>query len=530
MTLPNMENFRLRRFVEKLDAIGEVEVIENPTDLSDVARIVENCPKVVWFKQVGSEKFELVANVNGSQKRLATAMDISEKQILEEFQNRLNNPQPVVEVKSDQAPVQQVILQGNQADLTKLPFYVQHEFDGSPYISAGIDYTVDPKTGVTNVGCRRLSLRNSREAGTNVTAPSDLKRIYSESCDRGEKLDINFAVGSHPIDFMAAGMRIPADEITLVSTLRGEPLPLVKAVTNDVKVPADAEMIIEGYLDQRGYVEPDGPYGEYVGYYGPMHQDPVFHVTAITMREDVLHQTLLHGAGPQIHRAESVHLISIRLQVQALKILQSIDVTVCDIYVPPGSAEGQHLRVSILQERSDQARNAIAALFDGMFGMKHIFIVDEDINIRDEHQWEWAFVSRFQADRDMISYTGMPGMPMDPSVESGKLSTKAGFDLTLPIDRRKELMMTVATAPFIKGKVKYQNVSEALENSGPLYFAELMTDLGSCDGREIAVQLDKLRSKGKLMRDGNGRYLIGKTVKGTTGLFGPQHEDPNNKQ
>ena len=91
-------------------------------------------------------------------------------------------------------------------------------------------------------------------------------------------------------------------------------------------------------------------------------------------------------------------------------------------------------------------------------------------------------------------------------------------------------MMTVATAPFIKGKVKYQNVSEALENSGPLYFAELMTDLGSCDGREIAVQLDKLRSKGKLMRDGNGRYLIGKTVRGTTGLFGPQHEDPNNKQ
>ena len=145
MTLPNMEKFRLRRFVEKLDAIGEVEVLANPTNLSDVARIIENCPKVVWFKQVGSEKFELVANVNGSQKRLATAMDISEKQILEEFQNRLNNPQPVVEVKSDQAPVQQVILQGNQADLTKLPFYVQHEFDGSPYISAGIDYTVDPK-------------------------------------------------------------------------------------------------------------------------------------------------------------------------------------------------------------------------------------------------------------------------------------------------------------------------------------------------------------------------------------------------
>ena len=127
------------------------------------------------------------------------------------------------------------------------------------------------------------------------------------------------------------------------------------------------------------------PMAKYVGYYGPMHQAPVFHVTAITMREDVLHQTLLHGAGPKIHRAESVHLLSVRLQAQASDILKSINIKVADVYVPPGSAEGQHLRASIFQEQPGQSQSAIAALFGGMFSLKHIFVVDEDINIRDEH-------------------------------------------------------------------------------------------------------------------------------------------------
>ncbi len=527
MTTPDMDKFRLRRFVDTLDTSGELKTHEAPIELADLADAIENCPQAILFKSVGPEKHELAANVNGSRKRMALALGVDEDQVVPEFQKRMANPQPVVDVERDEAPVQTVVLEGDEADLTKLPFYVQHQLDGAAYLSAGIDFSVDPETGTTNVGCRRLSLRNSKEAGTNVTAPSDLKRIYMGCAARGENLPINFAVGAHPLDYMAAGLRIPADEVTLVGTLRGEPVPLVKGITNDVRVPADAEMVIEGYLDSEGYREPDGPYGEYVGYYGAMHQDPVFHVTAITMREDMLHQSLLHGAGPQIHRAESVNLLTVRLEAQAFDILKAANIEPVDVYVPPGSAEGQHMRVSIRQRRPGQARNAIAALFGGVFGAKHIFIFDEDVDIRDEHQWEWAMVSRFQADRDMIPFKGMPGMPMDPSLEHGPFGTKAGFDMTLPLHRRHELMLTVATAPKIEGAARYQTVSQALEGSGPLFYADIMSALGSRDGREIAVQLDELRQDGKLMRDGDGRYLLGEASPGTTGLFGPQYEDPN---
>ena len=133
-----MDKLRLRRFVEKLDVMGEVETHEVQTDLSDIAVVIENSPKVVWFKNVGPDLLELVANVNGSQKRLAVAMGVSEGKIVEEFKRRLDNPQPVIEVEREQAPVQQIALEENQADLTKLPFYLQHQFDGSAIVMIDI--------------------------------------------------------------------------------------------------------------------------------------------------------------------------------------------------------------------------------------------------------------------------------------------------------------------------------------------------------------------------------------------------------
>src|SRR5207244_10916995 len=111
------------------------------------------------------------------------------------------------------------------------------------------------------------------ETGTNVTAPSDLKRIYTACVARGERLPITFTVGAHPLDFFAATTRQGGDELSLIATFRGEPAPVVKSVTNDILVPADAEMTLEGYLDERGYVEQEGRSGEDMGCYVENHMD-----------------------------------------------------------------------------------------------------------------------------------------------------------------------------------------------------------------------------------------------------------------
>jgi len=136
-------------------------------------------------------------------------------------------------------------------------------------------------------------------------------------------------------------------------------------------------------------------------------------------------------------------------------------------------------------------------------------------------------VSRFQADKDIMVMNGMAGMPMDPSLDHGIFGAKAGFDMTLPMHRRHELALTPSVAPKLTGTARYQTVEQALEESGPLFFSDVMDVLGSRDGREIALQLDELRAEGKLMRDSDGRYLLGEAPKGSTGLYGPQKEDPN---
>jgi len=200
----DFDKYRLRNFVDRLIELGEVDVHDEPVPLTELSTIIEHMPKAVLFKNAGPERVEIVAKTAGNRKRIAAAFETSEDKLYEEYFKRLTNPQSLVEVPSAEAPVHAIQIIGKDVDLTKLPFHPQHAFDGSCYLSSAIDYTIDPATGRRNVGCRRLSLRNRYEAGTNVTAPSDLKRIYAACVERGQKLPVTFTVGAHPLDFFAA--------------------------------------------------------------------------------------------------------------------------------------------------------------------------------------------------------------------------------------------------------------------------------------------------------------------------------------
>lgn len=524
----DFEKFRLRTFVNKLIESGDVEIRDQPVDLCDLSRHIEATPKATLFRQAGPEKCELVAAVSGNRKRVAAAFGANERDLADEFMRRRNNLQPVIEIPRGDAPVQEITLKGDDADLTRLPFHLQHELDGSVYISSALDFSIDPQTGKTNMGARRLSLRNRHQVGTNLTAPTDLKRIYHGCVARGEKLPVNFALGTHPLDLLASQLRIPNDEANLIGTMRGEPVPLVKGMTNDIPVPADAEVIIEGYLDEKGYVEPDGPYGEYAGYYGPMHLDPVFHLTAITMRGDALHQSVLHGSGPNMSQVESANILGIVIEARVKELVQMMGIEVVAVYVPPSGAEAQHIRVAIRQSKPGHGKNAIAAVIAGIHNVKHVFVVDGDIDVFDDAQMDWALATRFHSDRDLITFPGVMGMPLDPSRNGPPPGTKAGFDLTLPLgSAARDITKRPAHARIFAAQARYQTVRSALEDLGPSFFGDIMEAVGSRDGRDIAVALDEIRNAGELVRKPDGRYALGKAEKGSTGLPEGSGEDPN---
>jgi 2,5-furandicarboxylate decarboxylase 1 len=522
----DMEKYRLRRFVERLIDMGEVEIHAEPVPLTGLSPIIEASDKVVLFKRAGAEQVEIVAKTAGSRKRLAVAFDTGADGLYDEYFRRLANPQPVVEVPSDEAPVHDVVITGKDVDLTKLPFHPQHAYDGSCYLNSAIDFTIDPATGRRNVGCRRLSLRNRYETGTNVTAPSDLKRMYQACVARGERLPITFTVGAHPLDFLAATTRQPGDELALIAAFRGATTAVVKSATNDILIPADAEMTLEGYLDERGYVEPEGPYGEYMGYYGAIHMDPVFRCTAITMRRDVLHHTLLHGSALVLDQADGANIIALRTEAEAMQILKATVQEPVAVHLRSVSGGWNTLRVAIKQLVAGEARAAIEALFARIMRVKHVYVFDEDIDIHDDRQVEWALGTRFQADQDLIILQGLPGLTMDPSLQGRRTGAKSGFDCTKPFGRAGEIPLTRSAAKIFTGPARFQTVELALA-SAPMFYADIVEAIGSDDGREVACALDALRRGGRLARDRDGRYHLGRFEAGVTGIVGDLYPDPN---
>jgi 2,5-furandicarboxylate decarboxylase 1 len=522
----DLDKYRLRRFVERLIDMGEVDVHDEHVPLTALSEIIEASGRAQLFTSAGPERVEIVAKTAGSRRRVAAAFDTTDDRMGESYLARLSVPQALVEIPSADAPVHQVVIAESDVDLTKLPFHPQHAFDGSSYISSAIDYTVDPISGRRNVGCRRLSLRNRYEAGTNITAPSDLKRLYTACVARGERLPVTFTVGAHPLDFFAATTRREGDELALVASMRGEPTAVVKSVTNDILVPADAEMTLEGYFDERGYVEPEGPYGEYMGYYGAIHMNPVFRCTAITMRHDVLHHTVLHGSAFVLDQTDAGVIFAVQVEARAMNILRQTVREPMAVYLLPVSGGMNTLRVSLRQRAEGEAREAITALFEGIMPLKHIYVFDDDIDIHDHHQVEWALGTRFQADRDLVIRTGMRGMTMDPSLEGRRTGAKAGFDVTRPFGRESEIPLTRCAAKKFARLARFQTVEQALATA-PKFYAELVEGLGSEDGREIAAALDDLRQAGRLGRDRDGRYHLGSFEPGTTGIVGELYRDPN---
>ncbi|MVW61832.1 UbiD family decarboxylase [Massilia sp. NEAU-DD11] len=502
---PDLERFDLRRFAASLDA-SEFERHAGPVELADVARLLEGNPKAVLFEQPGADAIPLCGNLAGSRQRLAAAFGTTTDKLLAEVLARLRKKAAIEQVSRTAAPVQQVVLTGGDCDFTKLPVHLQHGLDGAPYISSSIDFTVDKTTGWTNVGVRRLMLRGRRTAGIDLIAPSDLRAIYLEHAARGEPLPIAFAVGTHPIDHVAATMRLPTDELELLASLRGETLGVVKCVTNDLLVPADAQFILEGYLDPNGHVEPEGPYGEFLGYYGGVKRNPLFHLTAITHRRDAVFQTSTIS-GRDMDTTDTAQLCALRTEVTVWRALEVAVREVKAVYASAANGGMFNVRIAMRQRVPGEARNAIAAVFACLANVKHVFVVDPDIDVFSDRQMDWALATRFQADRDLVVQDRMRAMPLDPSLAGTHHTAKAGFDLTLPFLRpgtSRSIEHRVPAAPTFDG-ARFDSLDAALRH-GPKLFAELMAAVGSRDGREIVRWLEDTGATRAIGRDDEGRY------------------------
>jgi 2,5-furandicarboxylate decarboxylase 1 len=258
--------------------------------------------------------------------------------------------------------------------------------------------------------------------------PRHTQHYFRMAEQAGEALEIALVIGVHPACILAsqAIAALDNDEMEIAGALLGQPVEMVKCRTNRVRVPAYAEIVIEGRILPK-VREPEGPFGEFPQYYGPRADREVIQVDAITHRKNPIFHTIVGGG------VEHLLLGGIPREATLLDHLQRSFASVRDVRLTRGGTCRYHLAVKIDKVSQGEPKNIIMGAFGGHYDIKQVVVVDMDVNIDDEIEIEWAIATRFQADRDLVVVAGAQGSKLDPSSNNG-ISAKMGIDATKPLE------------------------------------------------------------------------------------------------
>jgi len=419
-----------RDFLNDLEDAGQLKHIKKPVDCRQLSSLGDQVDEATIFENIiDYPGWRVATALVSTRKRLAIAMGCPENRVAFEFESRSTKPIKPISVKS--APCQEIVMEGEDVDLTNIPLPMMHLFDGGPYISGTFAISNDPDHG-SNVGCYRLMYRTPNETGIDLVSPSDMRFYYQRALDKGEPLPIAIAVGVHPLDMLAASYKAPIDinELALAGGLRGQALEMVKCKSLDLEVPADAEMVLEGELLPIGWTADEGPFGEFSQISGDVKWNPVFRIKCITHRRDPIFYMLQMPW-------ENDWLAAPVTEAAGLQALRIASVQPVDIRAPVGSC-GYWSLIASIKKRPGEGKNAVAALLS-VAEVKFVIVTDEDIDIYDPDELDWAIAFRVQANQDAIILEGARAKHIDPSVKSwllgkGGLPTtaKLGIDATIP--------------------------------------------------------------------------------------------------
>ncbi len=354
---------------------------------------------------------------------MAEALGVGEGELVERFQDACRNPIPTVESTAD-ASCQEVM--HHEVDLAELlPIPTHNEHDHGAYITAGLLIARRRDTGVQNVSIHRLQISGPNRLGA-LLLPRHTLAFFQENEAAGADLDIAIVIGVDPLTLMASQAAVPIDhdELEIAGALRGAPLPVVKCVTNDVRVPANAEIVLEGRLLAR-VREPEGPFGEFPQYYGERAERHVIELSAVTHRQSPLYHTIVGGG------LEHLLLGCIPREGSFLSHLRSTFPCVRAVHLPQGGVCRYHLYVQVHRPAPGEVKNVILGALGTHYDIKHVTVVDSDVDVFDPAEVEWAVATRFQADRDLVVVPGTQGSKLDPSTTDG-IGAKMGLDATVP--------------------------------------------------------------------------------------------------
>jgi 4-hydroxy-3-polyprenylbenzoate decarboxylase len=450
----------LRGFIKLLESRGQLRRISAPVDPNlEVAEIANRMlagggPGLLFENVIGSD-YPVAVNLLGTVERVCWALNMEQPADLEALGNKLAllyQPRPpkklsqavdfgkalfdVLKAKPDREffpACQQVVLKGDQVDLTQLPLLRVYAGDAGKVVTLGLMITKDPETQIPNVGVYRLQLQGCNTMTVQWLSVRGATRHLRKAAERGKKLEVAIALGVDPLIILAAATPLPIDlsEWLFAGIYGGTGVHLAKCKTVDLEVPADSEFVLEGTITP-GEGASDGPCGDHIGVYGPENPNaPLIRFHCLTHRKNPLYLTTFSGRPPKEDAMMAIALNRIYTPILRQQVPEIVD-----FFLPMEALSYKAAIVSIDKAYPGQAKRAALAFWSALpqFSYtKFVIVVDKSINIRDPRQVVWAITSNVDPARDVFILPYQPFDSLDYATERPGLGSRMGIDATTKI-------------------------------------------------------------------------------------------------
>ena len=426
----------LRRFLtEHCESVwelpGDVSLVHELTALQHVLDERHQYP-ILHAKRVRNlagnrSDVSVVTNLTASRELTARALGIPDhRRTAQWFASRTQAGIAPSIVSRELAPVQQLVLRGEQASLFDLPVLTQHELEPGPYLTAAHATTFDPDSGVDNTAIQRCWVKSARQMTWFPYPASHNARNLRKFHARGEACPVAFWIGHHPAVLLGtqAKLKYPESHWEAAGGVLGAPLRLVPSVLHGerIMVPADAEIVIEGWA-RPGVVSPDGPFGEYTGYLGGEVTAPLVEIECITRRQDAIYHDYASGLTDMLVPD------NMAMEGKLYSLVKAVAPALVNVHVP---TEGRrfHAYLQFKNPGPGEVRDALLAAM-AYRRVKTVIAVEEDVDLFSPDAMLWALATRVLWSRDVITVEGLSGSSLDPVLPEGVSTTaKVGIDAT----------------------------------------------------------------------------------------------------
>ena len=435
----NVDTQSLRGFLKMVerdypDQILRVSgAVDTRFEMTSVVFELERAGKnpVVIFEKPAGFNIPVVTNVAANRRLLAACLGVEPGQLPTAFRERCQKYLPC-EVVSE-AAWNDVVIEGEDVDLYKLPIPLQFSVDGAPYITAGQISARDPVTGVDTTGFHRLMLKGKNRLGVSLHSRRRMYEFHRRAEERGQSLPAVITIGTHPLHYMGSMVYAYPPNVRkfeIIGGLFGEPYRLARSGIEDLEVPAGAEIVIEGEI-LAGVHEPEGPFGEFTGYASYRSTQNVFVAKRVRMRADAMYQCVTSGMSK-----DHILVSCVTREGEILNALRRNLPNVKNVHVPHTTCGAFVAFISMKKTADGEPQMAIMATLGTELYTKYVIVVDDDVDIFDLNDVMWAVATRVRAEKDIFFIPGAKAAILDPTSDPQNFTvTKMGIDATRPSGR-----------------------------------------------------------------------------------------------